>query len=98
MIAIVQEHLQENKPSQNDHFSHKVRFFLALKTKDRRQVETLVQRDPDLIHAQTERGMGSEGYFLPLGSTGLHWASATGDESLLTFLLSRGANVNVKDP
>jgi hypothetical protein len=51
---MIQEHLQENKPSQNDHFSHKVRFFLALKTIDMRQVETLVQRDPDLIHAQTE--------------------------------------------
>jgi hypothetical protein len=63
MIAMVQEHLQENKPSQNDHFSHKVRFFLALKTKDMRQVETLVQRDPDLIHrrAMTTHGMARSG-------------------------------------
>ena len=95
---MVQEHLQESKPSQTDHFSYKVRFFLALKTRDMCQVKTLVEKDPGLIHAQTERGVASEAYYLPFGSTALHWASATGDEPLLTFLLSCGADMNVKDP
>jgi F-type H+/Na+-transporting ATPase subunit beta len=97
MIAMLQEHLHETKPSGNDRLAHTVQFFIALKAGDLRRVKALVEQDPDLIHAQTKWGIASDGYYWPRGVTALHWAATTGDEPLLTFLLSRGADKNVKD-
>jgi F-type H+-transporting ATPase subunit beta len=93
MVIMIQDDLQANKPSQDQHFSNKVRFFIALKGGDLEQVKTLVKDDPDLLGEKTEWGIASEGYYWPLGITALHWAAGIGDLELSNFLLDQGANL-----
>lgn len=97
MASMVQE-IRDHRPSQTDQFALKVNFFIALKTGDLRRVKTLVEQNPDLIQIKTEWGFGSEGYYWPVGYTALHWAAATADDPLFSFLLSRGADVNALTP
>ena len=95
IVIMLQGHLKENRPSKDDSFANKVKFFIALQTGDMAEVEKLVQLDSELVYAQTEMSMGLhlEGYW-PIGFTALHWAASAGDEKLLTFLLSRGAKMD----
>jgi RNA polymerase sigma factor (sigma-70 family) len=98
ILVMLQEHLEQNKPSQNDHFANKVQFFIALRTGDLEQVKALVQKDPALINVRTEWAVSSDGHYWPLGITPLYWAAGIGDEPLATFILSQGADVNSQDP
>ena len=54
MVIMIQDDLQANKPSQDQHFSNKVRFFIALKSGDLEQVKALVEDDPDLLGEKSE--------------------------------------------
>jgi len=57
-----------DRPSQDDRFGNRVRFFLALKNDDLLQVRQLLRRQPELIEAKTEWGVGSDGWYWPLGN------------------------------
>lgn len=98
LMTTLQQELHENRPSQSDVFTTKVKFFIALKTHDLSQVKTLLKQHPDLLHIRTEWGFGAEGDYWPVGYTPLHWAAATGDQPLLAHLLSRKADVNAETP
>ena len=97
MVIMIQDDLQANKPSQDQHFSNKVRFFIALKSGDLEQVRALVEDDPDLLGEKTEWGIASEGYYWPLGITALHWAAGIGDLALVNFLLNQGAELEAHE-
>ncbi|MDX1689068.1 MAG: sigma-70 family RNA polymerase sigma factor [Candidatus Promineifilaceae bacterium] len=86
-----------DRPSQDDTFGNRVRFFLALKSDDLLQVRQLLRRQPELIHAKTEWGVASDGWYWPLGNTALHWAAGTGNEALAELLVEHGADVNDPD-
>jgi ankyrin repeat protein len=49
--------------------------------------ESLLNGDPSLVNS----------YDRQIGWTPLHWAVQTGREEMVTLLLSRGANLNVRD-
>ena len=98
MIHMVQESLQQTKPSQNDHFSNAVQFFTAVLDHDWRQAEKIVQQDPTVLQAKTEWKMAPKSHYWPLGSTALHLATDRGDATMATFLLSQGADVNATNP
>ena len=98
MLTMLQDHLQENRPSQTDEFRRKVQFFTALRSNDLEQVKKLVAQTPDLVHLTTTWDASSQSYYWPLGVTPLYWAAGAGYEDLLTFLLSQGADVNGADP
>jgi RNA polymerase sigma factor (sigma-70 family) len=85
------------RPSQDEKFSNRMSFFIALKSDDLIQVRQLVRRDPDLLTTQTEWGVASDGWYWPLGITALHWAASTGNQPLAALLLEAGADVNVLD-
>lgn len=86
-----------NRPSRDDTFGNRVRFFLALKNDDLLQVRQLLRRQPELIETKTEWGVASDGWYWPLGNTALHWAAGTGNEALAELLLEYGADVNEPD-
>ncbi len=92
MINMIQDQLQSNKPSRDEGFTNKVKYFLALKAGNLKQVSSLVAKDRQLLGVQTEWGIASDGFYWPLGVTGLHWAAITGDQSLLKFFLEQGAS------
>lgn len=86
-----------SRPSNDDAFANRVKFFLALKSDDLLQVRQLLRRQPDLLEAQTEWGVASDGWYWPLGTTALHWAAGTGNLALAKLLLEQGAEVDVPD-
>jgi len=88
---------KDYRPSQDEKFSNRMTFFIALKNDDLIQVRQLVRRDPDLLATQTEWGVASDGWYWPLGITALHWAASTGNQPLAALLLETGADVNVLD-
>jgi F-type H+-transporting ATPase subunit beta len=94
MINMLQDQLQSNKPSRDDAFTNKVKYFLALKAGNLKQVKALIEKDRRLLVVQTEWGVASDGFYWPLGVTGLHWAAITGDQSLLEFFINQGADPN----
>src|SRR4029453_3360663 len=98
MMHMVQEHLQQTKPSQNDHFANAVQFFTAVIDGDRRHAGKIVQQDPTVLEAKTEWKMALKSRYWPLGSTGLHLATGRGNAAMVQFLLSRGADVNATNP
>jgi len=98
MIIMLKEHLQENKPSQNDQFANKIQFFIALRANDLDQVKKLLAKEPGLIDIKTTWDVSSQGYYWPLGVTPLFWAASTGNIDLATFLLSLKADINARDP
>jgi len=88
---------KEYRPSQDDKFSNRINFFIALKNDDLIQARQLVRRDPDLLTTKTEWGVASDGWYWPLGITALHWAASTGNQPLAALLLEAGADINVLD-
>ncbi|MBK8904620.1 MAG: sigma-70 family RNA polymerase sigma factor [Anaerolineaceae bacterium] len=88
---------QAYRPSQDDKFSNRINFFIALKGGDLLPVRQLLRRDPDLLTTQTEWGVASDGWHWPLGITALHWAASTGNQPLAALLLEAGADINELD-
>jgi RNA polymerase sigma factor (sigma-70 family) len=98
MMHMVQEHLQHTKPSQNDHFANAVQFFTAVIDGDCRHAGKIVHKDPAVLQAKTEWQMAQKRHYWPLGSTALHLATDRGDATMVTWLLSQGADVNASNP
>lgn len=88
---------KEYRPSQDDKFSNRITFFIALKNDDLLQIRQLLRRDTNLLTAQTEWGVASDGWYWPLGSTALHWSASIGNQPLAALLLEAGADVNGSD-
>jgi RNA polymerase sigma factor (sigma-70 family) len=84
-------------PSQDDTFSTRVRFFIALKQNDLKQVRLLARRAPELLATETEWGVAAEGWHWPLGATALHWAASSGNVPLAALLVEEGGDVNIRD-
>ena len=59
----------------------------AIKARDLAQVRTLLEKQPELIHAADERG-----------NQPIHWAAMTRQIALIDFLLERGADINAVRP
>jgi RNA polymerase sigma factor (sigma-70 family) len=89
MLHMVQEKLQQAKPSQDTEFAQKIQFFLALRDQDLSAVKTLVKQNPALLTAQTEWSMALGHYYRPPGSTALHLVAATGTTEMLAYLLAQ---------
>lgn len=85
------------RPSQDDNFSNRVRFFIALKNQDLTQVRQLVRHSPELLQTVTEWGVAADGWHWPLGVTALHWSASIGDVPLTALLVEEGAGVNTPD-
>lgn len=94
---MTRQELQSHRPSQTDAFADRVAFFVALRTHNLRRIRELIEKNPALLEERTEWAVASDGYFWPLNATALHWAAATGDLALLTFLLDAGAERNPTD-
>src|SRR5215471_16610293 len=94
MRHMVQEHLQQTKPSQDGHFANAIQFFTAVLDSDWRHAGKIVQQDPTVLEAKTEWKMALKSAYWPLGSTALHVATGRGDAAMVQFLLSQGAEVN----
>ena len=85
------------RPSQDDSFANRVKFFIALKNNDLLQVRQLARRTPELLATRTEWGVAADGWYWPLGMTALHWAAGAGNVPLAALLVEQGADVNVRD-
>jgi RNA polymerase sigma-70 factor (ECF subfamily) len=85
------------RPSEDETFANRVKFYIALRNNDLLQVRQLARRSPELLSARTEWGIGSEGYYWPLGATPLHWAAGAGNRPLAEVLLELGADINALD-
>lgn len=84
-------------PSQDDTFADRIRFFVALRQNDLKQVRQLVRRTPVLLATVTTWDASAGGWHWPLGATALHWAAGTGNVPLTALLVEEGGDVNVPD-
>lgn len=85
------------KPSQDEQFANRLNFFIALKHDNLIQVRQLARRSPELLTTLTEWGVGSDGWYWPLGVTAVHIAAGTGNLPLMETLVEVGADVNTPD-
>lgn len=85
------------RPSRDDTFANRIKFFIALKNDDLLQVRQLLRHTPDLLHTQTEWGIAADGWYWPLGITPLHWAASTGNRPLAELLREHGADLDIRD-
>ena len=75
--------------------SLRVQFFLALRGRDTRRIQQLVQTNPELLQARTEYAEIDNSHYWPLGYTALHYTVAVGDLPLTQTLVDLAADVNV---
>ena len=96
MLHMVQDRLQQSKPSQDASFAQQVQFFLAVREADLAIIKRLVADNPTLLQAQTEWKMALGLHYWPLGSTALHLAAGMGNTALLAYFLARPVDLAVK--
>ena len=84
-------------PSQDDTFASRVQFAIALKKHDLITIRRLLNHQPDLLTQFSEWGVGSDGWYYPLGQTALHWAAGIGALDLARLAIEFGADVNVRN-
>ncbi|MCB9149908.1 MAG: sigma-70 family RNA polymerase sigma factor, partial [Caldilineaceae bacterium] len=97
MIHMVQNTLQQAKPSQSDSFSQAVQFFLALRDGDLTAIQELVAQNAALLTAKTEWRMALGHHYWPLGSTALHLAAGAGETDILAWLLAQNPNIQAQN-
>ena len=94
---LMQETIEKFRPSRTHRFSDAVTFFIALRAGDRSAVARMLQRAPELVHAQQEwdSSLVYEGV-LPFASraTALITAIERDDLEMQTLLLDAGADVD----
>lgn len=86
---MVQDKLQQTKPSQDVNFAQQVEFFLAIRAEDLPTVKRLVAENPPLLTAKTEWKMALGLHYWPIGATALDLAAGMGSTKLLAFLLTQ---------
>ena len=96
MLHMVQDRLQQGKPSQDASFAQQVQFFLAVREADLATIKRLVADNPTLLQAQTEWKMALGLHYWPLGSTALHLAAGMGNTALLAYFLAQPVDLAVK--
>ncbi|MEZ4675099.1 MAG: ankyrin repeat domain-containing protein [Caldilineaceae bacterium] len=92
MLHMVQEKLQQTKPSQDENFAQQVEFFLAIRAEDLATIKRLVAENPALLSAKTEWKMALGLHYWPIGATALDLAAGMGSTKLLAFLLTQEGN------
>lgn len=97
MIHMVQDKLQQHKPSQDATFAQTVQFFLALLDQDLATVQRLVQQNQALLTAQVEWQMALGLNYWPIGSTALHLVAGAGRQELLAYLLTQPVDAEAKN-
>jgi len=95
--TMIETQIRSDRPSQTEAFASEVQYLLALRTGDLESFKAMVERRPDLLEMRFQTPVTRERHYWPLGGTALHWAAVTGDEALLTFLLSCKVNVEPGD-
>src|SRR5260221_5341765 len=96
--------LREHRPSQNEHFTQRVQFLIAVRTGDLSTVRRLLQGDPSFIRATLPREewgepeMGQPTLPLEFDYTPLHFAATYGQLELARVLLAHGADVDDAAP
>ena len=88
-LPVVQQNLQESRPSRDDRFLREVRLFNATGMGDVETVRTLLAEDPGLARAS---GKGQWGDRTPL-----HVAAEKGQTAIAALLLDHGADVAARD-
>jgi RNA polymerase sigma factor (sigma-70 family) len=96
--------LREHRPSQNEHFTQRVQFLIAVRTGDISTVRRLLQADPSFVRATLPREawgepeMGQPTLPLEFDYTPLHFAATYGHLELARLLLAHGADVDDATP
>lgn len=93
-LIMVEKELQKNKPSQNDEFSSKVQFFIALREGNTAELTSLIKQKPELVMTQTEWPLAADSYYWPLGVPPLYFAAGMGYLDIMQILLDNGADAN----
>ena len=96
--------LREHRPSQNEQFTQRVQFLIAVRTGDLSTVRRLLQADPSFVRATLPREewgepeMGQPTLPLEFDYTPLHFAATYGHLELARLLLAHGADVDDATP
>jgi Ankyrin repeats (many copies) len=96
--------LREHRPSQNEQFTQRVQFLIAVRTGDLSTVRRLLQADPSFVRATLPREqwgepeMGQPTLPLEFDYTPLHFAATYGHLELARVLLAHGADVDDATP
>ncbi len=109
IVNQIGDSLREHRPSQNEHFTQRVQFLIAVRTGDLITVRRLLQSDPSFVRATLPREQWGEPEMgqptLPLefdydvdnatpGETPLDRAVIMHDVPMATLLLEHGANAD----
>jgi len=83
---MVQENLQQNRPSRDEKFANRVHLFNAVEAGQTEQVKALLDKDTALVNAQN----GGE-------QTPLHRAAYRGHKAIVELPINKESDVNAKD-
>ncbi len=97
MLHMVQDKLQQTKPSQDENFAQQVEFFLAIRAEDLATIKRLVAKNPNLLQAKTEWKMALGLHYWRDGSTALHLATGMGSTEIVAYLLTQTVDLAVQD-
>ena len=91
MIGMVQDNLQQQRPSNNERFVQEIIDVIeASKQGDLSKLNRLLERNPSLAQAKDERPGAAK-------ATALHYAAWSGHREIAELLLSYGADIDLYD-
>lgn len=91
MIQMVQENLQQQRPSKDERFVQEVIAVIeAAKQGDLSKLNELLERNPSLTQAKAEHPGATR-------ATALHWAAWSGHQEIAELLLAYGADIDLYD-
>lgn len=94
VLHMVDQTVDQARPSRDDSFARKVEFWLAFEARDVAGMERLLEADPSLLRAKSDwesaPGLRSAGWEV----TATTWAAHMGHVDMLRMLLDRGAPVD----
>jgi RNA polymerase sigma factor (sigma-70 family) len=101
MVAMVEETLHNQRPSKNDAFENRVRYFIAIDAGEVLTVREILNKEPALVHARRlddSTTPPSTAWGTLSGATGLHLAAGYGDVAITRLLLERGSDLEAEAP